>query len=159
MWGVGRNRTLETDGTNGKLTESRGPKPHCSRRYFPYITTIISPIFCMGLYSFSLSKPAAVNATDQVSYTTKTSFLLVLVGYKSKITMSAGFPSVASFLGLYMLSSPGAFMLSSSSVRVPDLTSSYMCYLLSHVQLFVTSMDCSPPGSSVHGILQARILE
>ena len=27
------------------------------------------------------------------------------------------------------------------------------------VQLFCYSMDCSPPGSSVHGILQARILE
>ena len=31
--------------------------------------------------------------------------------------------------------------------------------LLSCVRLFVTPMDCSPPGSSVHGILQARILE
>ena len=31
--------------------------------------------------------------------------------------------------------------------------------MLSHVQLFVTPVDCSPPGSSVHGILQARILE
>ena len=30
---------------------------------------------------------------------------------------------------------------------------------LNHVQLFVTPMDCSPPGSFVHGILQARILE
>ena len=29
----------------------------------------------------------------------------------------------------------------------------------SHVQLFVTPMDCSPPGSSVHGIRQARILQ
>ena len=29
----------------------------------------------------------------------------------------------------------------------------------SHVQLFVTPADCSPPGSFVHGILQARILE
>ena len=27
------------------------------------------------------------------------------------------------------------------------------------VQLFATSMVCSPPGSSVRGILQARILE
>ena len=27
------------------------------------------------------------------------------------------------------------------------------------VQLFVTLWRCSPPGSSVHGILQARILE
>ena len=31
--------------------------------------------------------------------------------------------------------------------------------LLSHVWLFYYSMDCSPPGSSVHGISQARILE
>ena len=35
----------------------------------------------------------------------------------------------------------------------------WKCYLLSHVQRCVTPMDCSPPGSSVHGILQARILE
>ena len=28
-----------------------------------------------------------------------------------------------------------------------------------HVWLFVTLMNCGPPGSSVHGILQARILE
>ena len=31
--------------------------------------------------------------------------------------------------------------------------------LLSHVQLFHNPMDCSPPGSSVHGILQGRILK
>ena len=31
--------------------------------------------------------------------------------------------------------------------------------LLSHVWLFYYSMDYSPPGSSVHGISQARILE
>ena len=30
---------------------------------------------------------------------------------------------------------------------------------LSHVQLFCDPVDCSPPGSSVHGISQARILE
>ena len=30
---------------------------------------------------------------------------------------------------------------------------------LSCVRLFVTPVDCSPPGSSVHGILQARVLE
>ena len=33
-----------------------------------------------------------------------------------------------------------------------------MCYSLSYVQL-CNSMDCSLPGSSVPGILQARILE
>ena len=45
--------------------------------------------------------------------------------------------------------------------RVRDAAgSSYCCVveLLSHVLLFVT-MDCTPPGPSVHGILQARILE
>ena len=30
---------------------------------------------------------------------------------------------------------------------------------LSCVQLFCDTMDCSPPGSSVHGISQARIRE
>ena len=37
-----------------------------------------------------------------------------------------------------------------------------LCYVLScfsRVQLFATPWDCSPPASSVHGILQARILE
>ena len=32
------------------------------------------------------------------------------------------------------------------------------CQLLSHAQLFCDSMGCSPPGSSVPGIFQARIL-
>ena len=32
-------------------------------------------------------------------------------------------------------------------------------YLLSHLLLFCDPIDCSPPGSSVHGISQARILE
>ena len=31
--------------------------------------------------------------------------------------------------------------------------------MLSHVRLCVTLRDCSRPGSSVHGILQARALE
>ena len=31
--------------------------------------------------------------------------------------------------------------------------------VLTHVRLFTTPMDYSPPGSSVHGIIQARILE
>ena len=30
---------------------------------------------------------------------------------------------------------------------------------LSGVQHFCNPMDCDPPGSSVHGIIQARILE
>ena len=34
----------------------------------------------------------------------------------------------------------------------------YMC-VFCRVRLFCNPMDCSPPGSSVHGISQARILE
>ena len=39
------------------------------------------------------------------------------------------------------------------------LNFSFLGLGLSHVQLFWNPMDCSPPGSSVHGISQARILE
>ena len=39
-----------------------------------------------------------------------------------------------------------------------DGGSEVKCWWLSHVRL-CDPMDCSPPGSSVHGILQARILE
>ena len=35
----------------------------------------------------------------------------------------------------------------------------WKCESLSRVQLFCNPMDCSLPGSSIHGILQARILE
>ena len=47
---------------------------------------------------------------------------------------------------------------------VMSLPTSYLClavvYSLSlRVLLFCSPMDCSPSGSSVHGILQARILE
>ena len=31
--------------------------------------------------------------------------------------------------------------------------------VLSHIWLFCDPIDCSPPGPSIHGILQARILE
>ena len=38
-------------------------------------------------------------------------------------------------------------------------TSCWLVWLLSRVQLFCDPIDWSPPGSSVHGISQARILE
>ena len=34
-----------------------------------------------------------------------------------------------------------------------------VAWLLNHVRLFCDSMDCSPPGSAVNGISQARTLE
>ena len=45
---------------------------------------------------------------------------------------------------------------------IPTLTKNNIknvkCESVSHIQLFVTPMDCSPSDSYVHGILQARIL-
>ena len=45
---------------------------------------------------------------------------------------------------------------------VPALTFSQLCLCVLVAQPYPTlcdPIDCSPPGSSVHGILQARILE
>ena len=41
----------------------------------------------------------------------------------------------------------------------PYLSPFFAGWLLSHVQLFCDTMDCSPPGSSVHGISNVRMLE
>ena len=49
---------------------------------------------------------------------------------------------------------------------IPTFPPAFLCIAkqskvksLSRVRLFVTPWTCSPPGSSIHGILQARILE
>ena len=44
------------------------------------------------------------------------------------------------------------------SLRVCAHVRACVC-VCSHVQFFVIPMDYSPPGSSVHAIFQARILE
>ena len=46
-----------------------------------------------------------------------------------------------------------------SSIKWVIIFSVCVLSLFSHVQLFRNPMDCSPPGSSVHGIPQARIME
>ena len=50
-------------------------------------------------------------------------------------------------------------MLGRGGNKIPQ-TYCYYCCLLTQLCLTVcNSMDCSPPGSSVHGILQAKILK
>ena len=52
------------------------------------------------------------------------------------------------------------WMMITNKASWTPVYSVYVCEcMLSHVLLFFNPMDCSPPGSSVHGILQARILE
>ena len=49
-----------------------------------------------------------------------------------------------------------------SSFRTPKNTHFFLCVCTQSLQPCLTlgnPMDCSPPGSSVHGILQARMLE
>ena len=43
--------------------------------------------------------------------------------------------------------------------RIDCVTEARMLTCFCHVWLFATLLDCKLPGSSVHGILQARILE
>ena len=50
---------------------------------------------------------------------------------------------------------PSAFNLSQDQ----GLFHLYVCVSSSVMSILCSLMDCSPPGSSVHGILQARILE
>ena len=58
--------------------------------------------------------------------------------------------------------------LSSSKATVFDLAQyedksetnlDFVVHSVSHAQLFCDPMHCSPPGSSVHGVSQARVLE
>jgi len=59
---------------------------------------------------------------------------VILLNWNSASPLSLTYSSCSSCLSLFLL-------------------------LLSHVRLFWDLMNCSPLGSSVHGILQARILE
>ena len=67
---------------------------------------------------------------------------------------------------LLVFSSFGLFSFHSvfSSLLLSKVTLVYVHYseksqLLSHMQLVCDPMDCNPPGSSVHGILRAGVLE
>ena len=44
-------------------------------------------------------------------------------------------------------------------ICVCSIYAAIVVWLLSHIWLFCDPMDCSPPGTSVHGILQARTLQ
>ena len=69
---------------------------------------------------------------------------------------------LSSFNPLSLLSNPAriiSFAVLLLSVTYNILTTS-LCFLSAHsCPTLYSPMDCSPPGSSVHGISQARILE
>ena len=59
----------------------------------------------------------------------------------------------------YSRASPVLDLSSEFCLSVEILTVKFVVQLLRHGQLFCDCMDCSQPGSSVHGISQARIVE
>ena len=61
--------------------------------------------------------------------------------------------SLSPFSGEYHFIVPGVL-----EKRSPPLPF-HIIYSLSHVRLFCEPKDYSPPGFSVHGISQARVLE
>ena len=52
-----------------------------------------------------------------------------------------------------------AFSFAHLIYQISNFKTVKVCSSLSHVKQFVTPCTCSSPGSSVHGILQARMLE
>ena len=69
------------------------------------------------------------------------------------------------FLGFPWFQSSGNTYIETGSTVLCDFHSTpvllkfVVVQLLSHFRLFCNPMDCSPPGSSVHGTSQARKLE
>ena len=57
----------------------------------------------------------------------------------------------------FQLHSP--LSLQTACQLVPSSTSACVCLVAQSCPILCDPVDCSPPGSSVHGILQARILE
>ena len=82
----------------------------------------------------------------------------------SELTAGNQAHSLQNFCGLWNFQVPtnhlGSWQIAESDSW--GLDGGHVCVhakLLQSVQLFATPSNCSPPGSSVHGILQARILE
>ena len=72
-------------------------------------------------------------------------------------TITAVF-SIQALLCLFRVTS---FLMNLLSAVLPSSVIFFMCCAksLQSYSTLCNPMDCSPPGSSVHGILQARILE
>ena len=72
-------------------------------------------------------------------------------------------PSVTPFSKLWpYLRFPGCSVFGSSTTfwgQAPSSSGLCVCLVTQLCLTFCDPLDCSPPGSSVHGILQARILE
>ena len=73
------------------------------------------------------------------------------------------FPSLSEFSSLLWSTQSKALMdVKYLALYLPRSKKKYVCFRAKSLQLclmFCNPMDCSPPGSSVHGIIQSRLLE
>ena len=135
------------------LIPGLGRSPGEGKGYLP--TPVFWPGEFHGLYSPWGRKE--LDTTERLSLS-----LFYPIAHFLSLISSTLLPQVPLLQGLFFK------ILTFSRNRCPLICSplycAYMLSCFSHVQLFGTlwtvagHMDCSPPGSSVHGILQARIL-
>ena len=149
----------QKQGRKGKLDSNlqRTP-PHFCTRPNPFLTTQFLSNSCQFLYPLSaLSIKLKVKSLSRVQ-------LFVTpwtVAYHTPLSM--GFSQQEYWSGLPFpfpedLPDPG-IKPRSPALQADALPSEPPGKSLSCVQIFCNPMDCSPSDSSVHGILQARILE
>ena len=62
-------------------------------------------------------------------------------------------------MDIYCLTTPAAYQFLPSFSNVITCTAAAAAELLQSCLTLSDPMDCNPPGSSVHGIFQARVLE
>ena len=69
------------------------------------------------------------------------------------------FPSSSQQRGLWGLTLTFIFMLAQGGSHAVNRVAAAAAKSLQSCPTLLDSMDCSPPGSSVHGVFQARVLE
>ena len=108
-------------------------------------------LFCSGLgchfelsFRIAISRPVTSRTLQYSTYRGKGVWQLILVPTNLKRRCTA--------------TNNGHFPETGSSVFFPSFYSSF-CSVVKSCPTLCDPMDCSPPGSSVHGIFQARVLE
>ena len=123
---------------------------YCITLLMPGFISVFNPLLSVGSifeklwYTHCKSPDHPLFATSASTPSSETNKLLGICGH----------------MGIKQRKSNDMLSMMNSAGKLLCITSGMCVYsFLSHVQLFVTPTDCSPLGSSAHGILQARILE
>ena len=136
--------------TTKNLTIVSGPHGLCSSYfYFHSFLTYWTPFPQISLCSNLVGPP--VGSQRQKCFL----FWIYMSG-----NLLLSFSSWLTFLVFSGFCSDVTFSMKAAlTILFPIVTCSIYCSAAKHVQLFCDPMDCSPPGSSGHGISQARVLK